>query len=148
LLGSVALSKSTFEVDITLTSNNVKIVNVTNDVSCKVYDGENAEPQPCPNSTTQNSPNPSTQNSPNPKIQNSPNSTTQNNSNPTTRNHPNPTTQNEPNPTTQNTPNPTTQNTPNPTTQHITPKPGKLLGSSEDANPRDKGKNSYYAPAY
>jgi hypothetical protein len=42
-------------------------------------------------------------------------------------------------------PNPTTQKSSNPITQNITPKHEKLLGSSEDGNPSDKGKNTYYA---
>jgi hypothetical protein len=108
LPGSVALNKSTSEVDITLTYKvTFNFVNVTNDISCKAYDGENAERQLCSNSTTHNSPN-----------------------------H-----------TIQKSPNPTTQNNPNPTTHNITPKPGKL-GSSEDGNPCDKGKNAYYARSY
>jgi hypothetical protein len=38
-------SQNTFNVTITLTSNKEKIVNLTNDTSCKAYDGENAETQ-------------------------------------------------------------------------------------------------------
>ena len=36
----------------------------------------------------------------------------------------------------------------NPTTQNITPKHERPQESSEDGNPRDKGKNAYYARAY
>jgi hypothetical protein len=43
---------------------------------------------------------------------------------------------------------PTTQQSPKPKAQNITSKHGTQLGSSEDGNPRDKGKNAYYARAY
>ena len=62
LPGNVALNKSTSEVDMTFTYGvKFNFVSVTNDISCKAYDGENVEPHPCSNSTTQNSTNPTTQ---------------------------------------------------------------------------------------
>jgi hypothetical protein len=55
LPGSLALKKSTSTHKIILIGGNlVTFVNVTNDISCKGYDGENPERQRCPNSTTQN----------------------------------------------------------------------------------------------
>ena len=62
--------------------------------------------------------------------------------------HSSPTTQDNPKPTTQNSPNTTTQNSPKTTTQNTTPKTGEQQGSLEGGNPRDKGKNAYYARAY
>ena len=42
--------------------------------------------------------------------------------------------------------NPERQQCPNSTTQNTTPKTGKQqAGSTEDGNPRDQGKNAYYA---
>jgi hypothetical protein len=38
-------NKKTFKVKITLRSNKEKHVNLTNDTSCKAYDGGNAETQ-------------------------------------------------------------------------------------------------------
>jgi hypothetical protein len=38
-------NKKTFKVKITLRSNKEKLVNLTNDTSCKAYDGGNAETQ-------------------------------------------------------------------------------------------------------
>ena len=83
LPGCVVAENRTSEVKITLTYV-VKSLNVTNDISCKAYDGENAERQQYPS----------------------------------------------------------------PTSQNIIQKPGKQQGLSEDGNPRDKGKNAYYARAY
>jgi hypothetical protein len=120
----VALNTSTFKGPVTFQSNKEETVNFTNDISCKAYDGENAVPRQCPNTTTQNSPNTTTQNNPNTTTQNSPNTTTQNSLNTTTRNSPNTTTQNNPLPA------------------------EKLEGSTEDGNPRDKGENTCYARAY
>jgi hypothetical protein len=54
LPGSVALKKNTSKVRVTLINNKVKSVTLTNDASCKAYDGENAGRQQCPNLTTQN----------------------------------------------------------------------------------------------
>jgi hypothetical protein len=136
----VALNTSTFKGPVTFQSNKEETVNFTNDISCKAYDGENAVPRQCPNTTTQNSPNTTTQNNPNTTTQNSPNTTTQNNPNTTTQNSPNTTTQNSLNTTTRNSPNTTTQNNPLPAE--------KLEGSTEDGNPRDKGENTCYARAY
>ena len=92
LPGSVALKNNTSADQITLINNKVTFINLTNDISCKAYLGQNTGSQLCPN--------------------------------------------------------PTTQNSSNPITQNITPKHGKLLRSSKDGNPRDKGKNTHYARAY
>ena len=55
LPGSVALNKSTSTHQITLIKGNKEtFVTLTNDISCKAYDGENAGRQQCPNLTTQN----------------------------------------------------------------------------------------------
>ncbi|CAB3990359.1 Hypothetical predicted protein, partial [Paramuricea clavata] len=53
LPGSV-LKNNTSTDQITLINNKVKFVNLTSDISCKAFNGKNAEPQLCPNSTTQN----------------------------------------------------------------------------------------------
>jgi hypothetical protein len=53
----VALKNNTSINEITLINNKVKFVNLTSDISCKAYDGKNAEPQLCPNPTTQNTRN-------------------------------------------------------------------------------------------
>ena len=100
----------------------MKIINVINDISCNAYDGGNAVPRQCPIPSTQHSPNPTIQHSPNPTLQNSLN------------------------PTIQRTPNPTTQNNAKSTLQY--PNTAKQQGYSEDGNPRDKGKNTYYAHSY
>jgi hypothetical protein len=54
----VALKNNTSINEITLINNKVKFINLTSDISCKAYDGKNAEPQLCPNPTTQNTRNP------------------------------------------------------------------------------------------
>ncbi|CAB4000829.1 Hypothetical predicted protein [Paramuricea clavata] len=62
LPGSVALKNKTSTNQITLINNKVTFVNLTSDISCKAFNGKNAEPELCPKPTSQNSPNPTTQN--------------------------------------------------------------------------------------
>jgi hypothetical protein len=124
LPGSVAFKKHTSNFSVTLINNKVKFVALTNDISCKAYDAGNAEPPLCSN--------------------HSPKSTKQNGPKPATQNGPNSTTQNGPKPTTQNGPKPATQNGPNSTTQNSPEKTGNLQGTSEDGNPRAKGKTHAY----
>jgi hypothetical protein len=62
LPGSVALDTSTSNVKITFINNNVKSVALTNDISCKAYDGENTERQLRSSPAPQLNPKPKTQN--------------------------------------------------------------------------------------
>ncbi|CAB3979531.1 Hypothetical predicted protein [Paramuricea clavata] len=55
--GSVALKNNTSTVPVTLINNKVKFVNLTSDISCKAYDGKNAEPQLCSKPTTKSTRN-------------------------------------------------------------------------------------------
>jgi hypothetical protein len=76
------LKNNTSTDQITLINNKVKFVNLTSDISCKAFNGKNAEPQLCPNHTRQINIIPKaqlcSQLCPNPISQNSPNHTTQN----------------------------------------------------------------------
>jgi hypothetical protein len=56
LPGSVALKKSTSTHKITLIDSNQVTFDVTNDISCNGYDGENPERQRCQNSTQNTTP--------------------------------------------------------------------------------------------